>query len=200
MGQLRRLHRKIERKEAEKKIWEDEEATIPDGHLALPVGNVVSAPVKGDFLSIPLFAWTGRRVRVNTPLVMVTVLLINSIEDPQPRGTLQVELPIFKTTELATLAALERYGWDGRIWPLDPGWPDADAVEANNLKDLIEQAGLRSTFTFPPSEQGISAQAVKVSRAKGAFLMPPLPDPTSDPDPKKLERLRELYQNPTMLL
>jgi len=195
MSQLRKIQRNGEKLEAEA-----EEAGVPTNHRELPVGTIITAPVKGDFLSIPLLGWVSTRVKERTPIVMLRLLLIRSTEDPAPRGILEIELPVYPHTEAATVAALERYGWDGRVWPLEPGWPDTSEDEAKNLRALLESVNLGSTFVFPPGEVGAAAQTVTVSRARGAFLMPPLPEPETEPDPQKITRLRELCANPTMLL
>lgn len=165
-------------------------------HHKLPVGRVVSQPVKGEFLTLPLFGWVAKRQKTEIPLVMLALVLIRSDEDASPRGTLSVELPVLEDTELATLAALERYGWDGRVWPVDKGWPDGSLSDEHQLRELMEQATLRATMTFPPSEKGVAAQTVRVERAQGPFLMPPLPEPEGDGDPQKLQRLRQLCENP----
>lgn len=167
----------------------------PEGHHKLPTGEVVSDPVKGDFLAIPLFGWVSLRNKTDTPLVMLAVLLIRSLEDPQPRGTLRIELPVFDDTEAATVAALERFGWDGRVWPVDDGWPAGSEEDENQIIELMDQAGLRATMTFPPGEKGIQAQPVTVQRARGPFLMPPLPEPETDPNPVVVEKLRHLCEN-----
>ena len=164
-------------------------------HQKLPVGRLVSSPIKGTFLTLPIFGWVAKRQKTGTPLVMLTLILIRTATDAQPRGTLQVELPIFDDTEQATVATLERYGWDGRVWPLEEGWPteteDEDAIRA-----MLAQAALQATFIFPPNAKGASAQEIKVERAVGPFLMPPLPEPEEPCDPEKLEKLRELCKTP----
>lgn len=166
-------------------------------HRKLPTGNVISNPVKGDFLALPLFGWIAQRAdEEKTPLVMLAVLLLRSIENPTPRGTLQIELPVMPETELATLAALERFGWDGRVWPVDDGWPTGSEADEANILALMEQATLRATMTFPSDKVG--AQTVSVQRAKGPFLMPPLPEPEAPPDPVKLEKFRTLCANPRL--
>lgn len=168
-------------------------------HLKLPVGKVISDPIKGEFLSLPLFGWIGVREKKDTPLVMLVLMVFRSLEDPTPRGTVQLELPVFEETELATLAALERFGWDGRIWPEDEGWPPPDSEDEANIMALLEQSGnLQNTLTFPPGEEGVAAQTVEVRRARGPFLMPPLPAPEKEPDEFKLKRLRELCANPAV--
>lgn len=202
MSQLRKIQRNLRRDTQNHSEAQDEglEDLIPEHHLKLPVGKVISEPVRGDFLTIPLFGWVSLRLKTNTPLVMLTTLLIRSPEDPKPCGSLQIELPVFDDTELCTLGVLERYGWDGRVWPTDPGWPEEVSDEASVLRMLIESAGLKATLTFPPSGLGVATQTVTVGRARGPFLMPPLPTPENPPDEAKLEKLRWLCANPTMLL
>lgn len=168
-------------------------------HHKLPVGKILSEPIKGDFLCLPLFGWVGLREKVNTPLVMLVVMLFPSLEDPKPRGTLQLELPIFEgVTELPVLAALERFGWDGRVWPRDPGWPEKGTPDEENLRELLKQAKLANTLVFPTGDQGALAQTVSVQRARGPFLMPPLPEPVGDLDQWKLEQLRALCKDPSI--
>lgn len=187
MSNLRKIQRNIDRNTAEEQ----------GDHQKLPTGIIKSSPVKGKFLALPLFGWIGVRKKTKTPLVMLMTLLMRSAEDVQPRGTLQVELPIWPETELATLAALERFGWDGRVWPKDEGWPGGTPDE-EMLTALLGQSNLKATLTFPSGEQGASAQDVVVSRARGPFLMPPLPEPEGEPDQKKLEYLRMLCENPEL--
>lgn len=182
-----------------KDIRDDETKGID--HRKLPVGQVISNPVKGDFLALPLFGWVAKRAQTETPLVMVVVLLMRSVEDPRPRGTLQIEMPVIEgETELPTLAALERFGWDGRVWPIDDGWPTGSEADEENITSLMEQAKLRATMTFPPGEEGVQAQTVSVQRAQGPFLMPPLDAPEGEVDPLKLQRLRQLCENPRVFI
>jgi len=169
--------------------------TPPPNHLQLPTGEIVSDPVKGDFLAIPLFGWVSLRKKTDTPLVMLTVLLIKSLEEPMPQGTLRIELPVLEETEAAVVAALERFGWDGRVWPVDDGWPSGSEDDETQVIELMSKAGLRATMTFPPGEQGIQAQPVSVQRARGPFLMPPLPEPEKAPNPVIVEKLQHLCQN-----
>jgi hypothetical protein len=167
-------------------------------HKKLPVGKVLSDPVKGEFLCLPLFGWIAVREKVDTPLVMLVVMLFKSVEDPVPRGTLQLELPVFPETELGIVAALDRFGWDGRIWPRDEGWPDEGSSDEDNLKALLKQAKLRNTLVFPTGDEGSAAQSVNVQRARGPFLMPPLPKPEVEVDPWKRDQLRKLCEAPEL--
>jgi hypothetical protein len=189
------LSRRLQRKKQQR---EEKEAQGPKGqdHRKLPVGKLISPPVKGDFLCLPLFGWVAIREKADTPLVMLVVTLIRSTEDPTPRGTLQIELPVWPETERATVAALARFGWDGRIWPKEDGWPEGDETDSQNLIELMSQAKLRNTMTFPPDDRGVACQSVTVARARGPFLMPPLEVPEGDVDPFLLERLQALCEDP----
>lgn len=198
MSQLRKIQRNAERAEA---VAEEAAIAVPENHLMLPAGKILTEPVKGDFLTFPLYAWIGVRVKTATPLVMLRLMLIRSLEEPQPQGLLEVELPVYEETEASTLAALERYGWDGRAWPTDEGWPSGSDSDEAMLKHYMSEAGLGASLTFPPTnDAGIAAQPVTVSRARGRFLMPPLNPPTKDPTPERLENFRKLCRNPKLFL
>jgi len=169
-------------------------------HRMLPVGKVLSEPVKGTFLSLPLFGWIGVREATETPLVMLSVLLLpKNPVDSKPGGTLQVELPVFEETLNNIVAALDRYGWDGRVWPRDEGWPTGSEQDEEHLKYMLEVSGLKNTLVFPTSDQGAAAQEVVVARAAGPFLMPPLPA-AEDVDPWKVEQLKQLCEDPSIFL
>lgn len=195
MSQLRKIQRNVEKRDEE----ENSEELVPANHLMLPVGKVLSAPVRGEHLTLPLFGWTAARAKEGTPLVMLVLVLLNP-ETFEMTGTLQVEMPVFTETEHATLSVLQGYGWDGRIWPTEPGWPDGNQAEEDNLRDLLSKAKLKATFVFPPRESGVSAQTVNISRARGPFLMPPLLDPDMEPDQELLAKFREVVTSPKKFL
>jgi hypothetical protein len=169
-------------------------------HRMLPVGKVLSEPVKGKFMTLPLFGWIGVREKTETPLVMLSVLLLpkNPVESGTA-GTLQIELPVFEETINNIVAALIRYGWDGRVWPRDEGWPTGSTEDEEHLKYMLEVSGLKNTLVFPTSDQGAAAQEVHVARAAGPFLMPPLPE-ADEVDPWKVERLTHLCNDPSIFL
>jgi hypothetical protein len=164
-------------------------------HRKLPVGQVQTSPVRGSFLALPLFGWVAQRDKVGTPLVMLGCLLLRSATDAQPRGVFQIELPVLEETELATVAALERFGWDGRVYPNDDGWPDG-TDDQEQVEALMAQANLRATLTFPSGDDGAQDQEIKIERSQGPFLMPPLPKPEEDPNPQLVERLKQLCADP----
>jgi len=191
MSQLRKIQRNNERQEDE---------LVPDNFQKLPEGRVLTSPIKGDFWTMPLFAWVRLQVKTRIPYVVVRMLLVRSAEDMNPRGILEVAMPFLAETERATLAVLERYGWDGRSWPRDEGWPDGDDAGGTNLRALMETASIKATLPFPPTDKGHALQPVSVTRARGPFLMPPLPEPEGEPDLWKLERLRGFCKDPTTML
>ena len=189
--------RKIQRSATKKDIEDNDVEVVPVNHLMLPVGKVLSDPVRGEHLTLPLFGWVATRAKEGTPLVMLVLVLLDK-ETQETKGTLQVELPVFTETEKATLSVLEGYGWDGRVWPENGGWPNGEEAETEYLTDLLAKAQLRNTFVFPPGGSGFTAQTVNVSRAKGPFLMPPLLDPKVEASEERLSVFRELVTNPKM--
>lgn len=159
----------------------------------------MSAPVKGEFQGLPLFGWVATRAKTEVPLVMIVLLLMRGTEEPVPRGTLQLEIPVIPgENELAVVATLEQLGWDGRVWPTDDGWPDGTDDE-DQVRTLMEQATLRATLTFPPhKDHGHATLPVDVQKAQGPFLMPPLPQPEDPPSEALTAKLRQLCENPAM--
>ena len=196
MSQLRSLRRL---KQRNMELENEEGIVVPPNHRDLPTGKLMSSPIKGDFLALPLFGWVALRAGDRVPLVMLRLLLLRSLEEPAS-GLLQVEVPFIPKTELATLAALERFGWDGRVWPRDEGWPSGDSVDEVNIRKLMENYDVQATLTFPPNDKGMALQSVTVSRARGPFLMPPLPEPEHAMDLDNLARLRALCADPSTML
>lgn len=193
MSQLRKIQRQVQKNE-EAGVEE-----VPVNHLMLPVGKVLSDPVRGEHLSFPLFGWVAARAKERTPLVMLAVILLD-LETQETKGTLQIEFPIFTETEATTLSVLTGYGWDGRIWPEEAGWPD-EGDDAEHLRRLLKEAHLKNTFVFPPQpDGGYFTQTVNISRARGPFLMPPLIDSETSPDPELLEKFRRLVVDPKKFL
>lgn len=168
-------------------------------HRKLPVGQVMTAPLKGEFRGLPLFGWVAMRAKTDTPLVMLAFLLMREVEgELRPRGTLQVETPIFEgETDLPSVALLEQLGWDGRVWPVDDGWPSGTTDEEQVLM-CMDQASLRATLTFPPGEQGHAMIPLNVQRAQGPFLMPPWEEPTEEPSQALVDKLRRICEDPKL--
>lgn len=182
------ITRKLKRK-ADKEVT----AQLTEEQKRLPSGKVVTTPIKGEFLTLPLLGWCAVRQRENVPLVMLGLALLR---DDKIRGMLHVELPIYKgETDVATVAMLDAFGWDGRVWkPGDEGWPTGDDANREQLQFMMSEIGLAATLTFPPDfETGNSnAQMVDVTRARGPFLMPPLVLPEVAPNAEKIQRLHDL--------
>ncbi len=176
--------RKIKRKQ-DQAVEKGE--VITEDQMRYPTGKVITSPIKGEFLTFPLLGWMAVRAKESTPLVMLALALM---KNDQIRGTLHMEIPIYEgETDSAALAALERYGWNGEVWqPGGETWPTGDAANEEQIKMLLENAGLQATLTFPPDfeSDNIQAQTVEVMRARGPFFMEPLPEPAEPHDPQKL--------------
>jgi hypothetical protein len=169
-----------------------ESELVTEAQQRLPVGKVVSAPVKGEFRGLPLMGWISLRKNSEVRLLMLALLLIR---DEGVKGILHVEIPIYPETETDAIRLLQSFGWDGRTWPTDPGWPTGTDDEANH-KHFLEQSGLVASLVFPPVEGGSHATMnVDIQRAKGNFFMPPLPEAAGEPDPKLVARFQEICQD-----
>lgn len=166
-------------------------------HHKLPVGLNISRPVKGEFEGLPLFAWVSVRDKVNTPLVMLTLLLT---KDAKVEGSLSMELPYFPgETEDSIVSFMAKLGWDGKVWPKDGGWPTqplGSEEDETSIKSLLGSSGLKACMNFPPSPEGVPLLEINVQRAKGPFLMPPLPPPEGEVDATLKAKLQELCANP----
>lgn len=184
MSSTRKIQRKQE-KETKKAMTNGD--VITEAQKRYPTGTVVSAPIKGEFLTFPMLGWVAIRATENVPLVMLALALLKG---DKLCGSLQVEIPIYEgETDRAALHTLKKYGWVGGVWsPGDEGWPTGDADNEAQLKALLESAKLRATLTFPPDfeKEGANAMVVEVMRARGPFFMPPLEEPTVETDPQEL--------------
>lgn len=181
------LSRKIKRHQGDPQLSEEQKR--------LPSGKVVTTPMKGTFLTLPLLGWCAIR-QDEVPLIMLGLALLR---DDQIRGVLHVELPIYKgETDVATLAALQRYGWNGKVWSMgDEHWPTGDEDNESSLISMMETTGLVASLTFPPDPEtgNVNAQEVEVMRARGNFLMQPLPEPEGAVDAEALKTLHDLCDN-----
>lgn len=190
-GGMSSLARKIKRNQ-------DRAATgeLTEAQKRLPTGKVEGAPVRGTFISLPLLGWVSVR-KDKVPQVQLVLALLR---DNDVKGTLMMDIPVYKETGRAVAAALQRYGWKGDVWAEgSKGWPTGDEVNEDLVTTMLADViGLRSTLIFPPSEEGTAlAQDVEVTRSQGHFLMPPLPEPSEgDLDESILTRLLDLCEHP----
>lgn len=170
----------------------DSSELVTEAQQRLLVGKVVTSPVKGPFMGLPVLGWISVRKVTEIRLLMLGLLLLR---DGKISGMLHVECPIYPETERNTLWMLQKFGWDGRVWPRDEGWPTGSDDEEGH-RHFLMQTGLEASLVFPPTETGGHAtMSVDIQRAKGNFFMPPLPEAESDPDQKLVARLQELCQD-----
>jgi hypothetical protein len=163
----------------------------------LPRGRVVGDPLKGTFLSIPIFGWIAFREGDRIPLIKLALGLLENDEEHLNKGLLELEIPLYPDTEAAALTVLDRYGWTGAIWAIGDPPPFGDQDAADSFIGLLSAVGLAATLLFGPDRETSKnpALSIEVLRAKGPFLMPPLDQPAEPPPPERLSILRDLASN-----
>jgi hypothetical protein len=173
------------------KRQEERQELVTEAQQRLPVGKVVTSPVKGEFLALPMFGWISLRKNSEIRLLMLAVFLLR---EAKISGMLHIEFPVYPETERDTVWMLQEFGWDGRVWPQDEGWPTGSGDEEDH-RYMLGQVALAGSLVFPPKSGGHPAMNVSVERARGNFFMPPLPEAKEDPDEKLVARFRDLCQN-----
>lgn len=163
-------------------------------HLELPVGEMISGPLKGDFQAMPVVSWIGVREIKATPLVMVAAVLLPLDNVEFIQGTILLEIPVTSTNESDVCRFLESVGWSGKLWPGDA--VDADTVDT--LHSLSEQFSLRKTLVFDAEDPSLFK--VTVQRPRGPFLMPAIPTADVPPQDTTLQKFREILLNPTQFV
>jgi hypothetical protein len=132
----------------------------------------------------------------NTSYVLLTSFLLR-ISDDAHVGVMNWALPFNERTEQTVATLLVSLGWDGRVWPQEPGWP-GDSKEADGLKTLLAGQDLLATLTFPPdAEAGNATIRQEVLRTSANFPMnPDLNGEGKEPTPEHLAKLRKLAEDP----
>lgn len=156
----------------------------------VPTGKVGPGRVSaGSYLALPVLAWV-----VDRAVVLAAALLDEKTQRKQ--GTIAMRFPVTPTTEAYIVAVLGEFGWDGRVWPDDPGWPTG-TFEERAMWQLVTGAGLSATFTFPPTQRGALAHKVTVPMTGGLFSLDPLVRPAAvQPDAERIQKLRQLCADP----
>ena len=131
-------------------------------------GNMQSGP----FRLLPVLGWLRRDPQARTLGVSLSCLLLRIYDDKQV-GTLGWHVPINERTEMTACGLLTSLGWDGRIWPLDSGWPDGAKQEEAGLSQLLLESSLFATFVFPPEPKGSRVLRIEVTRTSGDFPLSP---------------------------
>lgn len=185
--------RKIKKQQEEKAKGQ---VGLTEAQKRLPAGRLTTSPIRGTYTSIPLLSWVAKREEEGVPLVMMGLALLD--QKNTMVGNLQIEFPVYKgETDADLVGHLKKYGWKGGVWSDgDPGWPTGDPSNEDLLSTLIHDTHtLKATMVFPPNDEGQNAvMPVTVGRAKGSFLMPPLPK-ADEPDEELIQRLHDLCDN-----
>ncbi len=162
-------------------------------------GRVIGGDVHpGPYRILPVLGW----MRKEKGVIGVTLsCILLRIYDDKHMGSLGWNIPVNERTEKAVCRALTSFGWDGRIWPLDPGWPDG-GDEARGFQQLLHESHLFSSFVFPPEPQGSRVLRVDVMALSKPFALPPefpaedVVEPTED----HMAKLRRLMVEPDLFL
>lgn len=122
----------------------EKEELVTEEQQRLPVGKVVTSPVKGEFLALPMLGWVSLRKGSEIRLLMLALLLLR---DAKISGVIHIEIPIYPETERNTIWMLQKFGWDGRVWPKDAGWPTG-APDEEGHTHMLGQVNLSGSFVF----------------------------------------------------
>lgn len=192
--------RRLERNRAKRlaAVEKKGEGELTQAQKMVPTGCILTEPVLGDFQTVPLLGWIAHRNKENVPLIMLRVALLEpSNLESGMSGILQIELPYYKgQNDRATAAALKAYGWQGTTWAIgEENWPAGDEENEDQYKVLMEQAGLKRSLVFPPTD-GFASLMFKVTKAKGPFLMAPLSIPDEGVSDELMQLLTDLCEKP----
>jgi hypothetical protein len=129
--------------------------------------------------------------------LLLTSFLLR-IADESNVGTLHWMLPWNERTETVVSTLLASFGWDGRVWPEESGWPGEGTQEAKGLKELLRGANLHATLTFPPdANDGNAVLRQDVLRTSADFPLSPEVEGGAKPaSPEMIEKLRKLAEDP----
>jgi hypothetical protein len=129
--------------------------------------------------------------------VLITSFLLR-ISDEAHVGVMNWALPFTERTEDQIATLLASFGWDGRVWPEEPGWPGDDSKEATGLRALLKGQKLLATLTFPPDpDNGNAVLRQEILRTSADFpLSPVVEDGAKKATPEMLEKLRKLAADP----
>jgi hypothetical protein len=155
-------------KNAVKAVRAYEKAT-PDRDVArarVTEGHVTPGP----YLALPLIGWLAQ---VGGARFLSLGMALIRISDNSPVGSLGWAIPFGPRTDETCANVLAALGWDGRIWPTNPGWPTGtDREEA--IRTMLDEANLGNAIVFPPDEtRGAPAVRINVLASSGPFTLDP---------------------------
>ena len=127
-------------------------------------------------------------------VVLITCFLLR-IADDKHVGVLDWIIPWNPRTEATAAKLLVGFGWDGRVWPDDEGWP-GNEQEGTGLRTLLSASGFRATLTFPPASDG-SNRTLRQEVLRSSQAFPLCPEVHNDivVTPEHIEKLRTLMED-----
>jgi hypothetical protein len=152
----------------------------------------------GPFRLLPVLGHL--RLEFGVTILALSTILLRTFDDKH-MGTLGWNLPVNERTEKRVCGLLTSFGWDGRIWPFDAGWPDG-LTEETGLRVLLKDARILGTFVFPPEPQGNRVLRVEVQKLSNDFPLSPEipPEDYIEPTEAQLEKFRQLVAEPSVFL
>lgn len=150
----------------------------------------------GPYRILPVLGWV-RSVH-GTAHLSLSCLMLRVYDDKQV-GTLGWSIPLNERTLQGACGLLTSLGWDGRVWPVEPGWPDG-LKDEQGLRVLLAESRVFATFVFPPIDQGSRVLKVIISKTTAPFpLSPEVPaDDFIGPTEAQLEKLAALAADPSI--
>lgn len=140
-----------------------------------------TAPSTGEVVALPVMAYLMDQVKGR--FLRIQHLMFLTTEDPSPVGPLVVDYPITPETLPKVLWMLKSLGWDGRLWPRDPGWPDDDEDFEQICIALGGKDAVAHCMVFIPGEEATATVKVTLPPGTRWFALPDLPDPLGDLGP-----------------
>lgn len=152
----------------------------------------------GPYRIFPLLAYV--KEEFGHKFLTLSCIMLRMVGDKHV-GVLGWNIPLNERTLKQACGLLTSLGWDGRAWPLDPGWPD-DSEEAAGLRVMLTDAKVFATFTFPPSPKGSIVIQVNVLKLASNFPLPPILAEGSylEPTKEQLEAFAKFVAQPDLFV
>lgn len=169
--------------------------TIRNWDPELPVAKIQdsSIQIRGSALLFPLCSFLTTSTHQGEVLRTEALLFRFEEEAPKVIGTCLLDFPVREENKTQLVGWLSGLGWDGRVWPREPGWPD----EAADMEKAILKAAMKHkvahVLVFPSGDLSSTAQSIEVKSPSGWFPLEPLAQ-MQDIDPFLVERFLALTE------
>lgn len=137
--------------EKQKKALKRYERETPIRDTAFGVVTEVTKPLSaGLYRLLPLAG--GIRVNKDGDIKLVISGTVLRAFEAKNVGILNWGIPMTPANIPKAVQVMAALGWDGKVWPLDGGWPHPtdNEDEAKGLEFIMRDLKLAQVFTFPP--------------------------------------------------